>query len=118
MQVQLREKRVQPTDFRTHWCWKQNSWANGNRWQSPIFAREHFCHGLLVPLARNLDGIRVYRRRPALVLSNGSRETVTTLGPRRSGHQGATINLVRMHVLNRAVAEKSSVAPAAFAFGS
>ena len=52
------------------------------------------------------------------MLSNGSRETVTTLGPRRSGHQGATINLVRMHVLNRAVAEKSSVAPAAFAFGS
>ncbi len=33
------------------------------------------------------------------------------------GHQGATASLLRMRELNRAVAEKSAVAPSVFAFG-
>ncbi len=36
----------------------------------------------------------------------------------QGGRQGATTNLARARMLNRAVAEKSAVAPVAFAFGS
>ena len=51
------------------------------------------------------------------MLSNGSHETVTISGPRRGDTKAPRTNLVRTPVLDRAVAEKSAVAPAAFAFG-